>query len=151
MVPSMEKALRPNPAWSGVRENRLPKSWDPAMLCIAISAIFLVIGLVSKSAKWLNAEDPLRANTPRLSSSPSNSVTQIVSWIPTNAAWFRVYASNSKGDSDPGGLVARLRRPLFSSVTKERLKDDIYPHNKQLNILNHQPLISTVQCLNNDK
>ena len=90
IVSSMLKSFKPKAACSGERLNLDPRSWDPAMLTIASSAIFLVFGFDLKNALWLKAEEPLFTNTFLLKSSPSNSMFHATSLSPTKAAWLSV-------------------------------------------------------------
>ena len=115
IVSPMLKSFKPKAAWSAERLNLEPRSWEPAMLTIASSAIFRVFGFDLKKALWLKAEEPLFTKTFLLNSSPSNSMFQATSLRPTNAAWLRVYASNSRGDFEPAGGAARWRSPLVLS------------------------------------
>ena len=54
----MLNALRPNAAWPLVKPNWSWRSWEPAILTIASSAMARVLGLDLKNAKWLNADEP---------------------------------------------------------------------------------------------
>ena len=83
------------------------------MEIMASSAICRALVFVLKKAKWLKEAEFLLTKTSRLVSSCSNSMVQATSFIPTKAAWLRVYASNSSGDLEPSGFAARFSNPLF--------------------------------------
>ena len=81
------------------------------------SDIRLARGFDLKKAKWLKAADPFLTKILLRDNSASNSVIHLTSSSPTLAAWFRVYVSNSSGESEPGGKEALCSNPLFLSET----------------------------------